>query len=32
MAKSAKSTVKPFLILIVASVVAWAAATAIHGF
>jgi hypothetical protein len=32
MAKSAKSTLKPFLILIVASAVAWAAAMAIHGF
>jgi len=32
MAKSAKLTVKPFLILIIASVVAWAAGMAIHGF
>jgi len=32
MAKSVKSTLKPFLILIVASAVAWAAAMAIHGF
>jgi hypothetical protein len=32
MAESAKSTVKPFLILIVASVVAWTAGMAIHGF
>jgi len=32
MAKSAKSTVKPFLILIVASVMAWAAGMTIHGF
>jgi hypothetical protein len=32
MAKSAKSTVKPLIILIAASVMAWAAATAIHGF
>jgi hypothetical protein len=32
MAKSAKSTVKPLIILIAASVMAWAAAMAIHGF
>jgi hypothetical protein len=32
MAKSVKSTLKPFLILIVASAVAWAAAMATHGF
>ena len=32
MAKSAKSTVKPLIILIAASVMAWAAAIAIHGF
>jgi len=32
MAKSAKSTLKPLLILVAASAVAWAAAMAIHGF
>ena len=31
MAKSAKSTVKPFLVLIAASALTWAAFMAIHG-
>jgi hypothetical protein len=31
-AKSAKSTVIPLLVLIATSVMAWAAAMAIHGF
>ena len=31
MAKSAKSTVKPFLVLIAASTLTWAAVIAIHG-
>jgi hypothetical protein len=31
MAKSAKSTLKPFLVLIAAAAVMWVAAMAIHG-